>query len=87
MHIDPTTRTKLDAKSKKCFFVGYGGSEFGYHLWDDQDWKIIGSKYVIFNERILYKDRDTSSEAKKPEVILLKDLPETEDENSGTEDK
>ena len=42
---------------------------------------------MIFNEPILYKDRDSSSEAKKPEVILLKNLLETEDENLGTEDQ
>ena len=42
---------------------------------------------MIFNEAILYKDRDSSSKAKKPEVISLKDLPETEEENSGTEDQ
>ena len=37
VHIDSIARTKLDAKSKKFFFVGYGDSEFGYHLWDDQN--------------------------------------------------
>ena len=36
VHIDPTARSKLDAKSKKSFFVGYSDSEFGYRLWDDQ---------------------------------------------------
>ena len=40
---------------------------------------------MIFNEGVLYKDRDASSEAKKPELIPLKDLPEFEDENSGTD--
>ena len=35
MHIDSTTRSKLDTKSKKYFFIGYGDSLFGYHLWDD----------------------------------------------------
>ena len=87
MHIDPIVRSKLDAKSKKSFFVGYGDFEFGYRLWGDQNWKIIRSKDVIFNEAILYKDRDSSSEAKKLEVISLKDLPKTKEENSGTKDQ
>ena len=42
---------------------------------------------MIFNETILYKDRDSSSEAKKPEVIPLKDFPKIEDGNSWTEDQ
>lgn len=32
VHIDATTRSKLDLKSKNCFFIGYGGIEFGYHF-------------------------------------------------------
>ena len=37
VHIDSSARSKLDAKSKKCYFVGYCDSEFGYCLWDDQN--------------------------------------------------
>src|SRR5271154_5700976 len=33
-HIDFENRTKMEAKSKKCIFVGYGIDEFGYRLWD-----------------------------------------------------
>ena len=32
VHIDSTARTKLNAKSKKCFFVGYGDSKLGYRF-------------------------------------------------------
>ena len=42
---------------------------------------------MIFIKAILNKDRDSSFEAKKPEVIPLKDLPKIEDGNSGTEDQ
>ena len=31
-HIDSKNRTKMEAKSKKCVFVGYGINEFGYRL-------------------------------------------------------
>jgi hypothetical protein len=34
VHIDKQNRTKLEAKSKKCTFIGYGVNDFGYHLWD-----------------------------------------------------
>ena len=57
VHIDSDARNKLDAKSKKCFFIGYGDEEFGFRLWDDQNRKIIRSKNVIFNKKVLYKDR------------------------------
>ena len=39
---------------------------------------------MIFNEAILYKDRTSKSEGKKPVVISLKIFPEIEDTNSGT---
>ena len=55
-HIDSENRIKLEAKSKKCVFVEYGINEFGYRLWDFENHKIIRSKDVIFNEKVLYKD-------------------------------
>ena len=39
--VDYANRTKLNLKSKKCFFIGYDDAEFGYHFWDDQYRKII----------------------------------------------
>jgi len=33
VHISDQRRNKLDPKSKKCTFIGYGEDEFGYHLW------------------------------------------------------
>ncbi|KAE8697282.1 omega-6 fatty acid desaturase, endoplasmic reticulum isozyme 1 [Hibiscus syriacus] len=52
VHIDSAERSKLDAKSNKCAFVGYGGDEFGYRFWDYENQKIIRSRDVIFNENI-----------------------------------
>ena len=34
VHIDKDDRTKLESKSKKCTFIGYGVDDFGYRLWD-----------------------------------------------------
>ena len=59
--VDSDSRDKLDAKSKKCYFIGYGGEEFGYRLWDDVDQKILWSQNVVFNETIVYKDKDAAS--------------------------
>ena len=44
-------------KSKKCVFVRYGIEEFGYQFWDFENWKIIRSKNVIFNEKEMYKEK------------------------------
>ena len=32
VHIDSDARSKLDAKSKICFFIGYGDEKFGYRF-------------------------------------------------------
>ena len=32
IHIDSDARSKLDAKSKICFFIGYGDEKFGYRF-------------------------------------------------------
>ena len=42
---------------------------------------------MIFNEGVLYKDKGISFEAKKLEVIPLKDLLEVKGENSRAEDQ
>ena len=39
VHIDFVTRSKLDAKSKICFFIGYGDEKFDYRFWDEQNKK------------------------------------------------
>ena len=53
--VDSDSRDKLDAKSKKC------GEEFGHRLWNDVDQKILRSQNVVFNETIVYKDKDAAS--------------------------
>ena len=58
--IDSDSRDKLDAKSKRCYFIGYGAKEFGYRLWDDVDKNILWSQNVVFNETIVYKDKDAA---------------------------
>ena len=56
-HVDKENRNKLDAKSQKCYLIGYGVNDFGYRLWDVDNHKIIRSRDVVFNENNMYKDR------------------------------
>ena len=65
VYIGDHARNKIDDKSVKCTLVGYGEDEFGYKLWDDQNRKMIRSRDVVFNEKVMYKDRNT--QVSKPE--------------------
>jgi hypothetical protein len=78
VHIDKENRTKIEAKSKKCTFTGYDVNDFGYHLWDYENNKIIWSRDVIFNEKVMYKDQlhGKKQEKKKPEYIVLDEIIE-----------
>ena len=52
-HIDKDSRLKLEAKSKKCTFIGYGINDFGYRLYDYENHKIIRSRDAVFNEKVM----------------------------------
>lgn len=41
---DQELRNKLYSRSHKCAFIGYGGYEYGYCLWDYQHNKVIRVK-------------------------------------------
>ena len=98
VHIDSAERRKLDAKSNKCVFVGYGGNEFGYRFWDYENQKIIRSRNVIFNENVMYRDRSiaesssSSTEAETKEFVEFEEIygndvqisPEAVQEEPGT---
>ena len=98
VHIDSTERSKLDAKSNKCVFVGYGDDEFGYRFWDYENRKIIRSRDVIFNENVMYKDKSiaesssSSTEAETKEFVEFEEIsgndvqisPEAVQEEPGT---
>jgi hypothetical protein len=78
VHIDKENRTKLEEKSKKCTFIGYCANDFGYFLWYYENKKIISSRYVIFNEEVMYKDQlqGKKQEKEKPEYIVFDEITE-----------
>ncbi|KAH9327887.1 hypothetical protein KI387_044379, partial [Taxus chinensis] len=57
VHVDRENRKKLDAKSKRCTFIGYGSGDFGYRFWDLEDSKIVRSRDIDWNEKRMYRDQ------------------------------
>lgn len=77
--IDFDARSKLEAQSKKCYFIVYGDDAFVYCLWDDQGQKIIRSRNVIFNEKNMYKDKSSTISTIAPQesgFVRSEDIPE-----------
>ena len=49
-------RRKLEPRSRKCIFLGYGPhGEIKYRLWDPEHRQIIRSSDVVFNESSIHK--------------------------------
>jgi hypothetical protein len=66
---------------------------FDYRFWDDQNWKIIRSRKITFNEQVVYKDRSSAkpvgieSESKKYEFVNLDEISESTVQNRVQEDE
>jgi len=52
--MDLDHRSKLDLKSKRCIFIGYGTSE--YQFSDPENQKILKHKDVVFIDKKIYKN-------------------------------
>ncbi|GJZ49983.1 retrovirus-related pol polyprotein from transposon TNT 1-94, partial [Tanacetum coccineum] len=79
--VTDVARDKLDAKSVKCTFIGYGSDEMRQHFWDSKSHKVVRSRDVTFNEDSLYgaKAATDSSNLTKPnqkDQVVLEDSPE-----------
>ncbi|GKE42917.1 retrovirus-related pol polyprotein from transposon TNT 1-94, partial [Tanacetum coccineum] len=80
VEVKDVARDKLDAKSVKCTFIGYGSDEMGYRFWDSKSHKVVRSRDVSFNEDSLYGAKATtdSSNLTKPnqkDQVELEDSP------------
>lgn len=64
---DSNARSKLEVKLKKCYFISYGDQVFGYRFWDDHGQEIRISMNVIFNEKMMYKDKSNTTSAVAPQ--------------------
>ncbi|GMP45293.1 hypothetical protein CsSME_00013870 [Camellia sinensis var. sinensis] len=79
VHIDFADRSKLDSKSVKYTFIGYDIDQFGYRFWDNKNQKIFRSRDVIFNEKVMYKDRDKSTCESESESVTCHEHIELEE--------
>ncbi|XP_024039432.1 gibberellin-regulated protein 14-like [Citrus clementina] len=62
--------TKLDAKSRRCIFLGYTDGVKGYRLWDPTAHKIVISRDVIFIEdQLQRRDEDNGTTKEKSETV------------------
>ena len=52
-HIIKDERSKLDDKPKQCIFLGCNHLDFGYKLWDLLNKKIIRSKDIVFDDKLV----------------------------------
>jgi hypothetical protein len=64
-------RTKLDDKSEKCIFVGYGDKRMGYKLYNPITKKVIMSRDVIFEEDKTWQWNDDQEAVKWISIDLI----------------
>ncbi|KAE8721159.1 hypothetical protein F3Y22_tig00016637pilonHSYRG00027 [Hibiscus syriacus] len=61
VHVPANERSKLDAKSKECIFLGYKKGVKGFKFWDPVAKKIMISRDVVFDEQpMLQQKKDTT---------------------------
>lgn len=79
MHIELAERGKLDAKSRKCVFIGYGTDSYGYRLYDFENQKTRRSVDVVFNESALYRNRNSQPEEaeENSDLVEFEGIPDS----------
>ena len=73
-------RSKLDAKTRQCIFIGYGLDEFGCRLYDPIEKKLVRSRDIIFmeNQTIEHIDKAEKVESSSFDGIVHHDeVPHT----------
>ena len=58
VHVPESQRSKLDAKAKKCIFVGYDERKKGWKCMDPATHKSVVSRDVVFDELSAYYSKD-----------------------------
>jgi hypothetical protein len=53
VHVSKSEKSKLETKSIKCMMVGYDDQSKAYKCFDPKEKKVLISKDVVFDERII----------------------------------
>ena len=71
-HIPKDERRKLDAKARKCIFLGYSNNRKGYRLYDQSIRRVIHSQDVRFNESVCGVEKESTTDATvdDPPVVI-----------------
>lgn len=88
-HVPRDERKKIDPKSRRCLFLGYGDTVKGYRLYDEGKKRVIHSRDVCFEEdkRVVIETTETISEGEKtPEELSSDDEEVTSEEETLTDD-
>ncbi|OWZ02293.1 polyprotein [Phytophthora megakarya] len=89
-HVDKSKRTKLEAKSFKCMFLGYAEDSKGYRVYDLESNKVKVSRSVKLDEREVNGIYDTTTAEDSTIIYVTKDvegsaLPERTEEPAADE--
>ncbi|KAJ0090897.1 hypothetical protein Patl1_13561 [Pistacia atlantica] len=63
VHIPKDERHKLDMKTRRYIFIGYGLDEFGYRLYDPIERKLVRSHDVVFMDNQTIQDVEKAEKA------------------------
>lgn len=75
-------KTKLDAKSRKCIFLGHADNVKGYRLWDPTTRKIIFNRDIIVVEDELQKEQKDDKPTKETAMVEIKGKSVEDDEEN-----
>ena len=64
-HAAKDERQKLDSKTRKCIFLGYGTETKGYQLYDPKRARVFYSRDVLFNESDHGVEKEPSEQDEK----------------------
>ena len=79
-------RRKLEPRSRKCVFLGYGpDDEIRYRLGDPEQRQIVRCSDVVFNESAMHKTAERPIEVRADQFGLLLSDPADSDETDLSE--
>ena len=81
-HVPKDERSKLDSKTTRKIFLGYGQGVKGYRLYDKVQKRIFCSRNVVFNETRSAKQVDVKDVAEDEPSIELEMNCQSEDDNT-----